>query len=346
MLNQFFIVVMISIMSCDQEINYNQKIEPENVPSFSGNVLQSKDGGITWVESAENLPNKNISSMATDKTKIYISYNKDSIFSKNINDNSWKQEDIDELLIDQSNKLNQLGGFHSTKNNFFADVVFGKLFRKNRSTSQWQPVNKPDDYNVIAKMKEDNQGNIYAATNYGLYVSKDNCNNWNQVFNLGWVNDFEIFNNEIFISSVQGIMSSIDGGKNWNSQQIVGEGLNLNKISPCNFKMNNGELMLIKNFNSQDFLPSNKIQKYDLQNRTWNIHIANTYLTNLKSITDVVHFQNKIYCSYADGVVCSKDNGKTWKKMLDYKSKERNAALKIAISEEGIIYCCEVSLGC
>ncbi|MFM2393257.1 MAG: hypothetical protein RLZZ546_1239 [Bacteroidota bacterium] len=343
-------LLLLVLLGSNLEANQGSLANAEKVVvNYEGRLMTSQDAGTTWQNISAGLPEySTIKDIAFGKSKIYVGYNKDSIFSKDLaSTDQWQVEDLDMYMVNQSvGKM--LSRIFTTNKNIYAEVIFGKLFRKaSRSHAYWQPLDKPDEYQVISELKEDAKENVFIATSYGLFVSKDDCKSWQHIFKMATVFDFEIIDNEIFVSSNQGIFSSHDMGQNWQAHNLVHDGFKMvnHQANSYKFIATNHELIAIKDYNVRSLLNNIRIQSFNLKEKKWAIHPANNYVGSLPFANSIVIEGNNIYCGYAEGIVLSQDNGKKWTKILNYNAKDNNSALKI-IKANGAIYCVEVSGGC
>jgi hypothetical protein len=350
MVKSLFVIAVFTFLSCSYESLQSNGESQEDNFSFEGKLLRSLDNGITWESIGQSLPvDSDIRGIALDHNNLYIGFNKDSIFVQSMeNKGEWHLEDLDKLTIHQLNDQHKMiTGIFSGKSNHYIEVVFGDLYKKEFSSSDWVPVNKPKGIDVISSIQEDVAGNVYLGTSYGLYVSKDGCNTWDQI-KSGWISDFEVINDEIFISSVDGLLSSKDQGKSWHLHQLITTSIdvkNTDKKPSYSLLSENNRLISIENEDSHIFPPSVKIQTYLPNEKKWKIHPSNSYIAKLRNITSFVVDDGKLYCSYDEGVLLSEDNGVTWNKVLNYQPMNKNSALMISVFE-GVIYCWERGLGC
>ena len=352
-IKMMFVTAMLMLfISCtfDNNQGSSPKTETTDVTSFTGKIMTSSDQGKTWQGMQQQLPDHiTIQAVGFDNDNIIIAVNKDTIYTVNKNMNeAWKQQSVDELTIHKSiNRNTMVGSIWSCGNNQYLEVVFGDLYKKNLKTAQWIPVNKPKNVNGISQITEDEKGNVLLASQYGLFFSQDGCTTWTQILS-GRVDDVEMLKDEIFVSSLRGILSSKDLGNNWTSHKTPVSGFGFN--DPASFPFYNlsvqeGELMAIKSQGNPNDNRDAKILSFSSPDRVWSIHDANKYLKNMPNLTGFTKFGNSLYCSFGEGLMVSEDNGISWKQILKYSFTSLNKALKVVVVD-GVLYCYEISAGC
>ena len=105
------------------------------------------------------------------------------------------------------------------------------------------------------------------------------------------------------------------------------------------------ELIAIKNEGNKNAVNDEKVITFSGTNNIWKIHESSRQLKTLKNLTGFAKANNKLYCSYGEGLMVSENNGATWSKILNYTPSSLNKAIKVTVVE-GILYCYEISAGC
>lgn len=351
-LNMSTLICVILFLTCctfeNTKENQNNK-DITDVPSFNGKIMNSSDNGKSWQTVDQTFSNSSsFQAVGFDNENIMVAINKDSLYmTAKSQSKDWVRKTVDELTIHQPNSKNTAVSsiWSGTKNNYL-EVVFGNLYKKDINSATWVPVNKPKDIINISQITEDQAGNVLLACSYGLYLSQDGCKNWIQLL-TGRTDDVEILGNEIFVSTLRGVLSSKDLGKTWTSHNIPGSemAINDNAVAFYTLSVHGDELIAIKNQDKTYLGQSIQISSYSSTNSVWKIHPANSYMKKVPNLTGFAKINNSLFCSYGEGLIVSEDNGVSWKKVLNYVSSSKNTALKVAVNN-GVLYCYEIAAGC
>ena len=326
--------------------------EAENTsPVFRGKIMQSADWGQSWTDISAGLPeDKRVSTVHIADNEVYMGYDKDQLFSLNgAPVHSWTKESLAEALSQHTSKTdNSILGIYSTQPALYVFVVQDGLYKMQRNSRTWAAMKMPVGVFGINDVEEDESGNIYLANETGVYVSADGGQNWKLHFRQGWISSLEVQDGAIIAGGKNGVYRSDDGGVNWTSLPIQQEMAFLFvKEGPPTYKvMCSGEALTAIRSESNDMKGRpGKFQISTDGGLNWQTHPADSYLKNLEDISSILLHEGKIFCSYKGFVICSEDNGNTWKTILQSKNSEPGMSLMLYLSG-GVLYCTEGVFGC
>ncbi len=198
----------------------------------SNGVSRSTDGGKSWQSANKGMENIQILSLALDSTDntLYAGVY-GGIYRSIDNGQSWQKADIGQNFP-QVNVLLQ----DDTAKILYAGTNYG-LYRSSDKGQSWQVANQepmarhvpnPAGVPEILALVSDPSGKVlYAATDQGLYRSRDGGKSWQPVGPV-MMNSrvaFLVWNrakSTLYAGSSVGIFRSIDGGDSW---QQTGQGL-------------------------------------------------------------------------------------------------------------------------
>lgn len=320
-------------------------------PTFRGKVMQSADMGQTWTDISEGLPeDARPSAVSIADNEAYLGYEKDRLFSLNgAPVQSWKKEQWGVALSQHTTKAdNLILGIYATKPALYVFVPNDGLYRMQRNARFWAAVKMPVGVFGTNDVEEDESGRIYLADQTGVYVSSDGGQNWDLRMRAGWINSLEMSDNAVLAGGKNGVYRSVDGGTTWAALPIHQQtNFMFAKEGPPIYKvMRSGNVLTATRSEG----PSEKGAPGKFQISTdgglnWQIHPADNFLKNLEDIGSILLHEGKIYCSYKGFVICSEDNGNTWKTLLKSENTEPGAVLVLYVSG-GILYCTEGIVGC
>jgi photosystem II stability/assembly factor-like uncharacterized protein len=326
--------------------------EAENTtPVFHGNIMQSADLGQSWTDIGQGLPeDKRFSTVHIADNEVYLGYDKDQLFSLNgAPVHSWTKEPLVEALSQHTSKTdNSILGIYSTQPALYVFVVQDGLYKMQRNSRTWAAIKMPVGVFGINDVEEDESGNIYLANETGVYVSVDGGQNWKLNYRQGWIGSLEIHKNAIIAGGKNGVYRSDDGGVNWARTPIHQETAFLFvKEGEPSYKVMRSEqaLTAIRSEGPSAKGAPGKFQTSVDGGLSWQIHPADSYLKNLEDISSILLHEGKIFCSYKEFVICSEDNGRTWKTLLKGENAEPGTALFLYLSG-GVLYCTEGVFGC
>lgn len=169
------------------------------------------------------------------------------------------------------------------------------LYISNNGGALWVPANSSViGGNTISYLKA--YGNVmFAASNYSLFRSTDNGQNWalvNVDNTFNYVSAITSQGNSVLLFKGSSVFQSDDGGSNWTSTQLM-------SVIPSMVSATNDALLGISN---------QQIVRSVDKGKTW----ASTNLTGY--FNDIVTFGNRAITSsgFNNSIYLSNDNGKSW----------------------------------
>lgn len=326
--------------------------EAENAtPVFYGKIMQSPDMGQNWTDISQGLPeDKRASAISIADNEVYLGFEKGHLFSLNgAPVLSWEKEKLEAALSHLTVKNEHpVLGIHATKPALYVFVAQDGLYKKRRDSSFWEAVKMPVGVFNANDVEEDESGNIYLANETGIYVSSDGGQNWKLNFRQGWISSLEVQDGAVLAGGKNGVYRSDDGGVNWPALPIQQEMalLFVNEGPPSYKVMRSGKALTAIRSEGNDMKGRpGKFQISTDGGLNWQIHPADGYLKNLEDVNSILLHQGKIFCSYKGFVICSEDNGNTWKTILQSKNTEPGMSLMLYLSG-GVLYCTEGVFGC
>lgn len=318
---------------------------------FRGKIMQSADMGQTWTDISQGLPEDNrASAVSIADNEVYLGYEKDRLFSLNgAPVQSWKKEQLEVALSQHTIKRdNPILGIYSTRPALYIFVAQDGLYKMKRNSRSWAAMKMPVGVFGANDVEEDESGNIYLATESGVYVSRDGGQNWDLRLRSGWINSLEVNKDAVLAGGKNGVYRSGDGGANWATSPIHQETafFFVKEGQPSYKVMRSGKtLTAIRSEGPTAKGARGKFQTSTDGGLSWQIHPADSVLKNLEDITSILVHEGKIFCSYKGFVICSEDNGSTWKTILKSESTEPGTVLVLYIAG-GVLYCTEGIFGC
>lgn len=315
---------------------------------YTKGIVISADQGQTWKAMDGNLPDAEVRSITMNEGQLYVGYSKNEIYTTQIaKTNEWKVEDIEESLIHSDKVNNGLSALYTIGNEVYATTIFGDIFYKKSTIDRWQPMKKPADHQYIADMKKDSEGNLFVATDYGLYSTNNKGKSWDQVYNLGTLYGFEFVGDNIVVTGNKGIFSSKDKGKTWiKATTVENNTINMRAEEPRYRLLQVGGEVIASRLNNQVIAPGNKFQSIKNNGMSWQTHPMDASLAGLQGVDNIEVIGNTLFCTHKDGLARSTDGGKTWVTVLKHTSDAKNMTALGMYVHEGLLYCYEIMAGC
>ncbi|MDB5121851.1 MAG: exo-alpha-sialidase [Sphingobacteriales bacterium] len=297
-------------------------------------ILKSTDGGQTWQDISEGLPEKlqkegvRGDSFFANDSGVYISAG-NGIYHSGLNTTTpfWTRE-----IIPGRQRAITPGD-----NGIFAYSFRGQFLRKINETSNWSPVytnfqeqavrlNETVDWmytkfheKQVSSVFETAGGTIFLGSNNAVYKSTNSGRTWKYVHVGGWVMKMAESNGVLLAASSQGILRSTDDGENWD--RVISEG-GAGIAVEC---INGGFAAIVYNTRTQ----TNRTHISLDSGKTWNAIGEGLQLPcNISFIKQIGVLHPSLYissikqvgeyliCGRPDGIFRSADMGKTWKLLL------------------------------
>lgn len=229
LLHLTFLFSILSLFSSDPARKYSRSSpETNEIPLSDDSVLandaeaiatnillQSKDGGQTWQDMSQWLPEKEIPlDFFAGETDVYVRGEYTMYRSKsNLTIPVWEKENVPapgraSLVFNRSGLM--------------AHHYEGHVYKKISATGTWQPVYTNFKKHSIRTVFETSDGMIFLGCDEGLFKSTDQGQSWKHVHNEGWVMSLVEGEGVFIATGDKGIMRSTDGGEHW--EWVISEG--------------------------------------------------------------------------------------------------------------------------
>jgi len=260
---------------------------------ISGVVYKSTDGGKTWNDISEGLPEvvgykddgTHLDGFFADDRGLYLSagnwmyHNQSSSTSS-----SWSKK-----ILPDNHKLIAPAG----KTGILAYSNVNKEFLRNTTgTGKWTITYETFQASRPQTFLETAGGTVFVGTDRRLFRSTDSGKTWSQVDPHGWVLKLTESDGIIMSATTKGIARSSDDGENWemlNGEEGVGIALEKSGFSAISTRTG--------------------IQASYDGGKTWNVLSGLPQNTHISAIVQVGDF---LLCSHDNGISRSSDKGKTW----------------------------------
>jgi len=306
-----FVYITFQIFSCDSNMEFptaaadnavkcitadSSKINTAE-PETSHIIYQSKDGGQTWDNISQSLPeNAKPEGFFTNEKEMYLRV-KNSMY-RSINDFKnpvWTKE----YNLDKGST-----SIAFNPSGVFAYNYEGQIYQKINSTGTWLPVFSNFKKQLLRTIFESSNGTLFIGCDSGLYKSTDKGQNWTHVLNEGWVMKLVEEDGVIVGTGEKGIMRSTDNGDQWNWViREGGVGIDIEKI-------NGGFAAITYNTTSKTRRMRVSMDKgVSWQDIDHGIQAS-------ESISSILMIGKYLICGHPNGILRSADMGKTWNKVL------------------------------
>jgi photosystem II stability/assembly factor-like uncharacterized protein len=192
-------------------------------------LWRTENSGQTWtrITSANLIINDillnpsepNLVMLATDRIGVLTSTNMAKTFTPSNHGFSHRQ--VASVLVDSKNS-NRV--YASTLN----DRESGGVFVSNNAGNQWQQMSAGLGGHDVFQVRQDNQGNLFAATNGGLFRYNDKSKLWMKILPAKMdarmrVSDVEVDGDNWFLASADGVFTSKNHGSSWTPVGTLGK---------------------------------------------------------------------------------------------------------------------------
>ncbi|HWW43087.1 exo-alpha-sialidase [Pedobacter sp.] len=327
-----FLVLFLSNSFIPKEKEKKAIEEPKSRPVNI--VLRSADGGQTWQDISEGLP-ENLQregvwshGLFANERGLYLRAGNGVYHSEpNSTNRFWTKE----IFAGKQREITP------GKDGIFAYNFRGQFLQKINGTSNWSPMyanfqkqairlNRTTDWmyknykeKQVSSVFETTGGTIFIGSNNALFKSTNSGKTWKYVRVGGWVMKMAESNGVLMAASTQGILRSTDDGENWD--RVINEGGTGVAVE----RIDGGFAAIAYNTITQ----TNRIQISLDRGKTWNT-IDETLQPswNRSLINKIFGLQSSLYissikqagkyliCGRSDGIFRSSDMGKTWKLLL------------------------------
>ncbi|GAB4013648.1 hypothetical protein GCM10028808_33400 [Spirosoma migulaei] len=259
-------------------------------------VFKSTDGGQTWQDISEGLPeNLPADSFVDHDSELYISAGNGIYHSKpNSTAPFWEKE------ISPEKYSSLIPG----KTGIVAYNYNGQFLQKINGTSVWSPMYTNLQEREVRTFFESDEGAFFVGYNNGLFKSTNSGKTWKQVYAGGWVMKLVESNGVLMATSQKGIIVSTDDGENWNC--VISEG----GVGIAVERIKGGFAVITYNSESE----TRRVRTSYDDGKTWQPIDAG--LPASLSISSIIQVGEYFFCGHPGGIFRSSDKGKTWELLL------------------------------
>ena len=290
-------------------------------------VFKSSDGGQTWQNISEGLP-ENLQGdgnqrddFFANESGLYLRAGNGIYHSKpNSTAPFWKKE----IFPDKQ------GSIAPGKTGIFAYNYDGQFLQKINGTSVWSPMYTNFQQKEVNTVFETAGGTVFIGSNNRLFKSTNSGKTWKQVHTGGWVMKLVESNGVLLATSQVGILRSTDDGENWDCVlNEGGVGIEVERIK-------GGIAAIVANTHT---VTRTVRTSYD-GGKTWQPIDAD--LPAQLSIASIIEVGEYFFCGHPTGILRSSDKGKTWKLLLP---SIENKVFNLSVSGN-VIYAIPRNGGC
>ncbi len=264
----------------------------------AGIVFKSDDGGQTWQDISEGLP-ENLQEDAVQRDGFFANdrglYLRagDGIYHSETNSKGpfWKKE----IFRDAQ------GSIAPGRTGIFAYNWEGEFLQKPNGKNGWSSVYKNFQGKEIRTVFETSGGAVFIGTDSGLYKSTDNGQTWKRVHTGGWVMKLVESGGVLVATSQRGIIRSTDGGESWDG--VLHEG----GVGIAIEAIDGGFAAIVAN---TKVMARTVRTSYDA-GKTWQ-PIDAGIPADLRTAS-IIQVGEYFFCGHPLGIFRSSDKGKTWK---------------------------------
>ena len=256
-------------------------------------VFKSTDGGKTWQDISEGLPEiEQPVNFFAGESDIYlhvknVMYHSKSDFKTPV----WEKENLPDP---------QSASIVFNRSGVMAFNNQGQIYQKMPAAETWSPIHTNFKTQRMRTIFETSDGTVFLGSNNALYKSADKGKNWKQVQNEGWVMNVVESEGVLIATGQKGIMRSTDNGEHW--QWIISEG----GVGIAVERIQGGFAAISYNTETK----SRRIRISLDSGKTW--QAIDEGLRPSSSISSIKQMGKYLLCGHPDGIFRSSDMGKTW----------------------------------
>lgn len=341
---KIIISLCFSLLFFNCEYQAPNNIQANHQPfTLDGKIAISEDNGKNWKSlDHQIIDTSEIFSYSVDNNQLLIGTSNARLIKINLEDASLNiTENVMEAMINKKPiEQNRVFGVFPCPSGLYSFVNGGGIFRKSPNSNYWQPVSPPDGIHGISKIIEDDDSNLFMACQYGLYKSSDFGNNWTRVFTIGFANDVVIIDKTIYVTGINGIHCSIDGGNTWQQFTKLQEKIGVNKNQNISiFSHSNRLYVFIQTHDS--LLPNTEVNELlysDDHGSTCHEHDMEKFLNSMNDVQNISMYDDKIFVSTKYSLLMTMDHGKTWQEIISVPKNQTNKTLRsIFVKDKWIV---------
>jgi photosystem II stability/assembly factor-like uncharacterized protein len=325
-------------------ITDSQQKQKEDKAATANIVFKSTDGGQTWQDISEGLPEPvqddndgGINVFFAGDNGPWLTAGNGIYHGKpNAKAPFWNKEIFPGNL---PRYFGEHGSISQGKAGIFAyNYDGGGIFQKTNATGVWSPVFTNFQEERVLSVFETDGGTVFIGSDRGLFKSTNSGKSWKQLHAGGWGKMAE--SNGILLATSQGgILRSADDGENW--ALVISEGgvgidvASINggfaaitystvaKTRRIRTSYDGGKTWqaidagLLPLAFTDPILPAvnANLPAQGFSDSTW--HPNDTTIPVVPEyITTIIQFGENFFCGHTDGIYKTSDKGKTWKLVL------------------------------
>ncbi|SFW68892.1 sialidase family protein [Chitinophaga sancti] len=331
------------LFSCNQapgipkSSHFTDKLHTQktDTTATAGIVFRSADGGHTWQDISNGLPEpvkddygigRNV--ICADENGLYLT-DGNWIYHSNTNATApfWTRD----IFPDKHSSI------APGKTGLFAYNYDGPILQKLNGSNVWSPVFTDLKEKKVRTVLETAGGTLFIGTDEGLFRSANHGKTWKPVNAWGLLGKMVESDGIMLATSNRGIIRSTDDGENW--ELVISEGgvgIDVERIkggfAAINYSTAARTRRVRTSFDGgktwqpidaglqtqtiidspmQPMLAGNPAQGSD---SVW--HPKETARPDEEYKTSIIQVGENFFCGHSDGVYMTSDNGKTWKLVL------------------------------
>ena len=330
----FVPAIVLVLLIMNSFVLKEKKAVPKSKKETKSIVLRSADGGQTWQDISEGLPEKfqregvwRDGSFANDRGLYLRAGNAIYHSEPNSTTSFWTKETF-------PGKQRNIA---PAKNGILAYNIRGQFLQKINGTADWSPVytnfqeqavriDKTVDWmyknykeREVRSVFETAGGTVFIASNNMLFRSIDSGKTWREVHVGDGRMKLTESNGVLLSTSNEGILRSTDDGQSWD--RVVNEGGGGVVVEP----IDRGFAAIVYNTITQ----RNSIHISQDNGKTWNVigeELQPSWsslfmkkiglLESSPEILSIKQMGKYLICGRSEGIFRSSDMGKTWKKLV------------------------------
>ena len=269
-------------------------------------LFQSTDGGTTWTDLSKGVPDGlEVSQLVVKNNDVYISTLNGKLYHTTVVEKgTWDVQNL-EGKINDSYIINII----DTKKGLYTLVANQGLFKQVKGTDTWKHINGELSSATFFMLKENSEGDLLAACDLGIFLSKDEGLTWKQSYSESWANSIVGYSNVWLAYSAKGIIRSVDNGHTWSCVlEEVAANFKLDVLDGYFVAMRQTVPYHSKNLN-YSYLTVSKDE-----GATWTE--TGTGKPTDQKIFDLEKMDNYLFSSRASGISRSSDMGNTWQLLI------------------------------
>ena len=265
-------------------------------------VFKSADGGKTWQDISEGLPEK----LQDDAIQRDGFFANDNGFYLRVGNGIYQSKPTSTAPFWEREIFPyQQGSIATAKDGIFAYSYWaGQFLQKINGTIIWSPVYANFQVKEIRTVFETAGGIVFIGCDKGLFKSTDGGKTWKQVLTRGWVIKLVESNGVLMATSQNGIIRSTDDGESWDC--VLNEG----GVGIAIERIEGGFAAITCNTESM----TRRVRTSYDGGKTWQ-PIDAGLPADLRTAS-IIQVGEDFFCGHPAGIFRSSDKGKTWKLLL------------------------------